>query len=81
MTDDPVIREPDQILEDCARKLRTVQVSDRFQAMLRSLLAEDWTTPRLVEMVITPDSHLVGRYEGKTFKQLQAAATAQEDDQ
>ena len=54
MTDFP-IREPDQIRQDCARKLRGVQVSDHFQAILGCLLGEAWTTPRLVEMVITPD--------------------------
>ena len=58
------IREPDQIRQDCARKVRAVQVSDHFQAILGCLLGEDWTTPRLVEMVITPDGHLLGRCEG-----------------
>ncbi len=60
-TDDTPIREPDQIREDCACKLRAVQVSDHFQAILGCLLGEDWTTPQLVEMVITPDGHLPGR--------------------
>lgn len=68
MTDSP-IREPDQIRQDCARKLRQVQISDHFQAILGCLLDEDWTTPRLVEMVITPDGHLLGRCEGEaSFK-------------
>ena len=49
------IREPDQIRLDTARKLLAVQVSDHFQAILGCLLGEDWTTPRLVEMVITSD--------------------------
>ena len=55
------IREPDQIRQDTARKLRSVTISDRFQAILGCLLNEDWTTPRLVEMQITPDGHLLGR--------------------
>lgn len=55
------IREPDQIRHDAARKLRSVEISDHFQAILSCLLDEDWTTPRLVEMVITPDGHLIGR--------------------
>lgn len=29
-TDDLPVREPDQIRQDCARKLRVVQVSDHF---------------------------------------------------
>ena len=64
MTDDTPIRETDQIRQDCARKLRVVQVSDHFQAILGCLLGEDWTTPRLIEMVITPDGHMLGRCEG-----------------
>ncbi|MCY3016295.1 MAG: hypothetical protein NT171_16605 [Planctomycetota bacterium] len=59
------IREPDQIRQDCARKLRAVKVSDHFQAILGCLLGEDWTTPVLVEMVSTPDGHLLGRCEGE----------------
>jgi hypothetical protein len=64
MSDDFLIREPDQIRQDCARKLRAVQVSSHFQAILGYLLEADWTTPRLVDMVITPDSHMLGRCEG-----------------
>ena len=30
-SDDTPIREPDQIRQDCARKLRAVQVSDHFR--------------------------------------------------
>jgi hypothetical protein len=65
MTDDTTIRELDQIRQDCARKLRAVQVSEHFQAILGRLLGEDWTTPRLVEMVITPEGHLLGRCDGE----------------
>jgi len=31
--DDSPIREPDQIRQDCARKLRSVQISEHFQAI------------------------------------------------
>ena len=64
MTDLP-IREPDQIHKDCTRKLRAVQVSDHFQAILGCLLGEDWTTPRLIEMVVTSDGHMLGRCDGE----------------
>jgi hypothetical protein len=60
-----------------ARKLRAVQVSDHFQAILGCLLGEDWTTPRLVEMVITPDGHLLGRCDGEAA--FQAFLGASED--
>jgi len=69
------IREPDQIRHDCARKLRAVQVSDHFQAILGCLLCEDWTTPRLIEMVITPDGHVLGRCDGEAaFKAFLGAS-------
>ena len=64
--DEPPIREPDQIRRGCARKLRDVQVSEHFQAILGCLLDEVWTTPSLVEMNITPDGHLLGRREGES---------------
>jgi hypothetical protein len=64
MNDSP-IRDPCEIRSDCARKLRAVQVSPHFQAILGCLLSEDWTTPRLVEMQITPDGHMLGRCDGE----------------
>ena len=60
------IRDPDQIRQACASKLRVVQISDHFQAILGCLLGENWTTPRLIELVITSDGHLVGRLEGES---------------
>ena len=75
MTDDLPIRDPEQIRQDCARKLRAVHVSEHFQAILGCLVGEDWTTPRLVEMVITPDGHLLGRCQGEpSFKAFLGAA-------
>jgi hypothetical protein len=65
MTDDIPIREPEEIRQDCARKLRAVKVSDHFQAIIGCLLGEDWTSPRLVEMVATSDGHLLGRCDGE----------------
>jgi hypothetical protein len=62
---EPTIREPDEIRRACARKLAGVEVSDHFRAILGCLLGEDWTTPRLVEMVTTPDGHLLGRCDGE----------------
>src|SRR5262245_31292028 len=62
---EPTIREPDDIRRDAARKLRAMQVSDHFRAILGCLLGEDWTTPRLAALVITPDGHLLGRCDGE----------------
>lgn len=72
---EPTIREPEQIRQDAARKLRPVQVSEHFQGILGCLLCEEWTTPRLVEMTITPDEHVLGRCEGETsFKAFLGAS-------
>jgi hypothetical protein len=48
------ICEPDQIRQDCARKLRGVQVSNHIQAILGCLLVENWITPRLVRWSSRP---------------------------
>lgn len=68
MTEHP-LREPEQIRQDCARKLRSVETSDMFIAVLGGLLGEDWGTPRIEELRITPDRCLLARVEGEaTFK-------------
>jgi hypothetical protein len=61
---DEQLREPDQIRQDCARKLRSVETSGVFSAVLACLVGEDWTTPRLEEMRLTPDRCLIGRPSG-----------------
>jgi hypothetical protein len=75
MTTDLPIRQPEDIRRGCDRKLWAVQVSDHFQAILSCLLGENWTTPWLVERVITPDGHLLGRCEGEaSFRAFLGAA-------
>jgi hypothetical protein len=74
-SEDLPIREPEQRRWDCARKLREVQVSDHFQAILGCLLGEDWSMPWLAEMIVTPDGHLLGRCEGESsFKAFLGAS-------
>ncbi len=60
------IREPEQIRQDSARKLRSVRISDHFQAIFGCLLDEDGTTLRLIGMQITPDGHLLVLCEAMT---------------
>jgi hypothetical protein len=75
MTEHTPIREPEQIRQDCARKLRAVQVSPHFKAILGCLLGEDWTTPRLIEMQTTSDGHMLGRCDGDvSFKAFLGAS-------
>ncbi len=69
------ICDPEQIRQDCACKLHAVQVSDHFQAILGCSLGKDWTTPRSVEMVVTPDGHLLGQCDGEAaFKAFLGAS-------
>lgn len=75
MTDESTIREPDEIRTACTLKLAGVEISDHFRAIFGSLLDEDWTTPRLVELVVTPDGHLLGRCDGESsFKAFLGAS-------
>jgi hypothetical protein len=62
---DEALREPEEIRRSYSSKLRWVEVSPHFRAILGCLLGEDWTTPRLVEMQITPDGHILGRCDGQ----------------
>jgi hypothetical protein len=65
MTPDTPIREPDQIRQDCARKLGAIQVSEFFRAILGYLLDQDWTTPRLVEIYIDGGGNMLGRCDNE----------------
>ena len=68
MTEKP-IREAEEIRRDCARKLRSVETSGMFTAIVAALLGEDWSTPKIEELRISPDRCLLTRVEGDvTFK-------------
>jgi hypothetical protein len=55
MPDQPA-REPDQIRADCSRKLKPIETGGMFTAILGALLDEDWTTPKIEELVIRSDN-------------------------
>ena len=66
MSEQP-IREPDDIRGNCARKLASVETSGMFSASpIGGLLGEDWSTPRIEELRITPDRCLLARVEGES---------------
>jgi hypothetical protein len=68
------LRDPDQIRQDCARKLRSVETSGMFAAILGCLLGEDWSEPRIAELRLTPDRCLLARVEGEaSFKAFRGA--------
>ena len=64
------MRDASEIKESCARKIERVEMSDHFRAILGCLLEQDWTTPRLVLMILSPDGHLLGRAEGQATEQV-----------
>ena len=73
MSEQP-IREPDDIRRDCAQKLASVETSGMFSAILGVLLGEDWSTPKIEELRITPDRCLLARVEDEaSFKALLGA--------
>ena len=65
---------PEYLRRECARKLRPIEKSGTFTAILGSLLDEDWTTPNIRELRITRDHHLLGRSLGQVgFKAFRCA--------
>jgi hypothetical protein len=58
------MRMPEFLRRDCARKLKSIETSNIFRAILGSLLEEDWTTPNIVELRFSTDRRLMGRSAG-----------------
>ena len=69
------MREPEQIRQDCAAKLRPIETSDMFTAILGCLLGEDWATPRIEQLIVT-DKCLLARTEGEVTHKLFLGAEA-----
>ncbi|MHB9046791.1 MAG: hypothetical protein ACYC35_12690 [Pirellulales bacterium] len=66
---EPALREPEQIRQDCARKLRPIETSGMFTAILGCLLGEDWATPRIEQLIVT-DKCLLARPAGEVTHKL-----------
>jgi hypothetical protein len=67
-------RRSEDIRRGCAHKLRSIEKSGTFTAILGSLLDEDWTTPNIVDLRIYRNRHLVGRISGESrFKAFHGA--------
>jgi hypothetical protein len=67
------IREPEQIRQDCALKIKLFDTNQSFRAILACLLGEKWTRPRILELRLTPERTLLARVEGDlTFKRFTA---------
>jgi hypothetical protein len=70
------LREPEQIRQACARKLRSIETGGMFTAILAALLGEDWTTPKIEELQISPDHCLLARPTGEVSFRLFLGAEA-----
>ncbi len=75
MTDQP-LRDPAQIRADCARKLKPTETGDMFTAILAALLDEDWTTPKIEELLITSDRCILARPTGEMTHKIFIGAEA-----
>jgi len=58
------VRIPEYLRRGCVGKLRLVETSKVFRAILGSLLEEDWTTPNIVELRFSRNRRLLGRSTG-----------------
>jgi hypothetical protein len=63
---EPPIREPEEIRASCAEKFGPIEISPMFRAVLACLLDEDWTEPRILQLVNTHDHCILARAEGDT---------------
>jgi hypothetical protein len=66
---EPVLRAPEQIRQDCAAKLRPIETSGMFTAILGCLLGEDWATPKIEQLLLT-DKCLLARTEDEVTHKL-----------
>ena len=72
---EPILREPEQIRQDCAAKLRPIETSGMFTAILGCLIGEDWAEPRIEQLIVT-DKCLLARTEGEVTHKLFLGAEA-----
>lgn len=63
--EETTIREPEQIRQDCAKKLLIVVRSPSLRAMLGYFVQEVWAIPAIVDLRLTAEGRVVARIEGK----------------
>jgi hypothetical protein len=52
-------KEPEEIRQACVRKLKNIETSAPFTAMIACLLNENWTSSRILQLHLTPDHCLL----------------------
>jgi hypothetical protein len=75
MTDQPLL-DPAQIRADCARQLKPTETGDVFTSILAALLDEDWTTPKVEELLISSDRCILARTTGEMTHKIFIGAEA-----
>ena len=62
------MREPEQVRQDCARKLRTVLFAEHYQAILGCLLGEHFAERQPIDLKIAADDEISGPCDdGESF--------------
>jgi hypothetical protein len=59
------IRDPAQIRADCAGKIKPIETSGMFKALLAALLDESWTTRKIEDLLISSDRCILARPTGE----------------
>jgi hypothetical protein len=59
------IREPEQICQDCARKVLAVLRAPKLRAVLGYFVREAWAMPEIADLRLTSEGRLVARLEGE----------------
>ena len=76
------IREPEQIRQDCAKKLRVVR-GPRLRAVLGYFLGEEWAIPTIAHLRLTADGcvvalvngeHIIGECRGELIRSIHCIA-------
>jgi len=62
---EPPIREPEEIRQGLADKLRQIEAGGQLSIALACFLASQWTTPRIEELHLTSSRNLIVRFIGE----------------
>jgi hypothetical protein len=63
--EETTIREPEPIRQDCARKLLMVVRGPKLRAVLGYFVGEVWAMPKIADLRLTIEGHVVARLVGK----------------
>jgi hypothetical protein len=63
--EETTIREPEQIRQDCAKKLLKVVPDPKLRAVLGYFLNEEWSEPIIADLRLTSGRRLTARIEGE----------------